>query len=166
MLIYCNRRICVSHRRVRHAEFEIIKVKLILIHEFIFIDSPVSIKRLSGIIQIPVTVKQTVTYIYLCAAISLSIPAVEGIACTGGSRKLLNKSVILNIISKDVVIFRIDCRHNRAVTLKLYTRFKREIIKRHVLVIAMPDPEANTGNLVSHFLSDCYIGFFNSSGCS
>ena len=166
MLIYCNRRICVSHRRVRHAEFEIIKVKLILIHEFIFIDSPVSIKRLSGIIQIPVTVKQTVTYIYFCAAISLSIPAVEGIACTGGSRKLLNKSVILNIIRKNVVIFRTARRHNRAVTLQLYTRFKREIIKRHVLVIAMPDPEANTGNLVSHFLSDCYIGFFNSSGCS
>ena len=117
MLIYCNWRICVSHRRIRHAEFEIIKVKLILIHEFIFIDSPMSVEGLTGVVEIPVAVEKTVAYLYLCAAVRLSVPAVEGISCTGGCRKLLNKSVILNIIRKDVVIFRTACRNSRAVAL-------------------------------------------------
>ena len=98
MLIYCNRRICVSHRRIRHAEFEIIKVKLILIHELIFIDSPMSVEGLTGVVEIPVAAKQAVTDIDLCTALCLSVPAVECIAGTSGRRKLLNKGVILNIV--------------------------------------------------------------------
>ena len=117
MLIYCNRRICVSHRRIRHTEFEIIKVKLILIHEFIFIDSPMSIEGLICVVEIPFAAKQAVTDIDLCTALCLSVPAVECIAGTSGRRKLLNKGVILNIVWENVVIFGIFCRPDCAVTL-------------------------------------------------